>query len=164
MLELVATRVAAVACHAAPDAADAAMSTASAYACRIAPDEVLLLGKPGAAAKLVEAASKKAGAADPDALVLDTTDGWTVWTLEGNDAREAFARLSAVPLPEEGFTQGDVAHVPVKVVAFSGRLHLLVPAMWGAFLRERIVEVGLPVHERSEPVPWAGPDKKRGAS
>jgi sarcosine oxidase gamma subunit len=164
MLDLVGTQVAAVACHAAPDAADAAMSTASAYSCRIAPDEVLLLGKPGTEAKLLDAASKKAGAADPDAVVLDTTDGWTVWTLVGDDAREAFARLSAVPLPAEGFTQGDVAHVPVKVVALTGRLHLLVPAMWGAFLRERIIEVGLPVRERPEPVPWAGSSRKRGAT
>jgi sarcosine oxidase gamma subunit len=162
VLDLVATQVSAVSCHAAPEAADAAISTAGAYACRIAPDEVLLLGTPGSAGKLVDAASAKATGVDPDAVVLDTTDGWTVWTLEGDAAREAFARLSAVPLPSEGFAQGDVAHVPVKVVVTPERLHLLVPAMWGAYLRERIIGAGLPVRERLEPISWTAPKKKRG--
>lgn len=164
MLELAATQLTAVSCLAAPDAVDAAMATANAYACRIAPDEALLLGKPGAGPKLVAAASEEAARADPDALVVDTTDGWAVWTFEGDAAREAFARLSAVPLPTQGFVQGDVAHVPVKIVATPERLHLLVPSMWGAYLRERILEIGLPVHERLEPAPWAGPRKQRGST
>jgi hypothetical protein len=95
-------------------------------------------------------------------VVLDTTDGWAVWTLEGDAAREAFARLSAVPLPSEGFAQGDVAHVPVKVVVTPERLHLLVPAMWGAYLRERVIGAGLPVRERFEPVPWGASVGKGG--
>lgn len=163
MLELVETRVFALGCFAAPEAADALMRAPGAYACRVAPDEVLLIAEPGASEDLARASAETATAADPDAAVLDTTDGWAVWTLEGSDAREAFARLSAVPLPEEGFTQGDVAHVPAKVVVSKGRerlrLHLLVPAMWSAFLRERILHdcASLGVRRRAEPAPWTPP-------
>ena len=137
------------------------MRIAGAYACRVAPDEVLLLAKAGTAAKVVEAATGKARSHDADAVVLDATDGWVIWTLVGPQAREAFARLSALELPDEGFTQGDVAHVPVKVVALPDRVHLLVPAMWGPYLRGRIVEVGLPVRETTEADPWAAPKTRR---
>jgi len=163
VLELVETRVFALGCFAAPEGADALMGVPGAYACRVAADEVLLIAEPGASDDLARTSAETATAADPDAVVLDTTDGWAVWTLEGNDAREAFARLSAVPLPEQGFTQGDVAHLPAKVVVSKGRghlrLHLLVPAMWGAFLRERILHdcASLGVRQRAEPAPWTRP-------
>ena len=163
MLELLALRVSAIGCHASPEAADSAMRTSGAYACRVAPDEVLLLAKPGSTSRVVAAASAKAAALDPDAVVLDTTDGWTAWSLVGPDAREAFARLSALTLPAEGFTQGDVAHVPVKVVALPDRVHLLVPAMWGSYLRERILDAGLPVRERAEAAPWTAPKRRAKA-
>jgi sarcosine oxidase gamma subunit len=161
VLELHRTSVSAVGCFASAEAAGATMRTAGAYACRVAPDEVLLLARAGTAAKAVEAVADEARRRDPDAVVLDVTDGWAVWTLAGSDAREAFARLSALELPDEGFTQGDVAHVPVKVVALGDRVHLLVPAMWGAYLRERILEVGLPVAEAAKGAPWAAPRRRR---
>lgn len=163
MLELHPTRVAAVSCFASTEAAEAATQTARAYPCRVAPDEVLLLARAGTAAKVAEAATAGTQAQDPDAIVIDTTDGWTAWTLVGPQAREAFARLSALVLPDEGFTQGAVAHVPVKVVALADRVHLLVPAIWGAYLRERIFAVGLPVREAAEPAPWAAPKRRRRA-
>ena len=164
MPDLTLTQVAAIACHASEGAIDAVVAAVGASACRVAPDEALLLGRPGEATKIVTAVSKKVTALDDDAVVLDATDGWTMWTLEGDDAREAFARLSAVPLPDEGFTQGDVGHVPVKVLVREERIHLVVPAMWGAFLRERILDVGLPARERPEPAAWSGPTaKRRGA-
>lgn len=167
MLELVETRIFALGCFAAPEAADALMNAPGAYACRVAADEVLLIAEPGALDALARASAETAASADPDAVVLDTTDGWAVWTLEGSEAREAFARLSAVPLPEEGFTQGDVSHVPAKVVVSKDRehlrLHLLVPAMWGAFLRERILHdcASLGVRQRAEPAPWTPPAGRR---
>ncbi len=61
--------------------------------------------------------------------------------------REAFAFLSELQLPDEGYVHGDVAHVPVRVIARRDRLQLFVPAMWGAYLRERILGLGLPVRE-----------------
>ncbi len=156
MLELAATRVAVIECHAAPTAADALADLEGAHAYRVAPDEVLLLAEPEAAKELPEIAAKTVEAADPDALILEATDGWAAFTLTGEDVREAFTFLSAVPLPAEGFTQGDVAHVPVKVVVEPHRLLLLVPTMWEAHLRERILVdcSHLDVGAVDEPVAW----------
>ncbi len=140
MLELVATQASVVGCFAAPEALDVLAPTSGTYACRVAPDELMLVGEPGAEAALAAAATAGTTALDPDAIVLDTTDGWAIWTLAGDAARDAFTRLSAVELPDEGAAQGDVAHVPVRVIALPDRLHLLVPAMWGGYLRERILD------------------------
>jgi len=69
--------------------------------------------------------------------------------LRGDDLDEAFGRLSAVPLAP-GFSQGDVAHVPAKILRSEAAIDLLVPAMWGAYLRERIVARCPGVVERSD--------------
>ncbi len=144
MLELTATRVSVVGAFASPEALDA-LSPAGAYRCRIAPDEAMFVADVDASALVRDASAVTAG--DPDAVVLDMTDGWSVWTLAGDGAREAFAFLSELELPDEGYVQGDVAHVPVRVIARPDRLELFVPAMWGAYLRERILGIGLPVRE-----------------
>lgn len=139
MLELRASAVSVVCCAASPDAVDAAAGAEGAAAYRLAPDEVLLVAGPEDAAGLLRGTEARATGADPDALVLDVTDGWAAWTLAGDGIRDAFARLSALELPEKGFVQGDVAHVPVKAFAADGRLDLLVPAMWSEHLRGRIL-------------------------
>ncbi|MBI3648871.1 MAG: hypothetical protein HY240_09010 [Actinobacteria bacterium] len=163
MLELAATEAVVVVCAADEAATDAAIGAADAaigaFACRTAPDEALLVGPPGAARGLVAAATERAVAADPDAVVLDATDGWAVWTLEGDGVPAAFSRLSALRLPAEGFVQGDVARVPVKLVARPGRLHLLVPAMWREHLREQILDRcgDLGLSERAEAAKWEDP-------
>lgn len=116
---------------ASPEACERAMGAGNAH--RIAPDEVMVLGETPDAH---EAAVREL---DPDALVLDVTDGWGVLELEGRDAREAFARISELELPERGFVQGEVARVGVRVLADGDRLRLLVPAMWTEHVRERIL-------------------------
>ncbi len=145
MLELVRTPVAVVATFASTEALDA-LSPAGAYRCRVAPDEAMFVGRADAAAALVRDASAVT-AGDPDAVVLDVTDGWTVLTLSGDEAREAFSHLSELELPEEGYVQGDVAHVPVRMIAAPGRLQLFVPAMWGDYLVGRILGLGLDISE-----------------
>ncbi len=117
-----------------------AMQATGVTACRVAPDELLLVGGGDlASGDVVASATKTASAADPHALVSDVTDGWSAWTIEGSDCRAAFARLSELRLPDRGFVQGEVARLPAKVLVEEQRLTLLVPAMWGEFLRERIV-------------------------
>ncbi|GIV00641.1 MAG: hypothetical protein KatS3mg014_2256 [Actinomycetota bacterium] len=106
---------------------------------------------PDAVEAILAEAAEPLRALDGDALVLEVTDGWTAFTLAGPDAREAFARLSALELPEEGFLQGDVARVPAKVLAEPERLHLLVPSSWAEHVRERILALALDVRERPEP-------------
>ena len=143
MVELVATRASIVGCFAEPEALDALERTDGAHACRVAPDEVMLVGEAGAAEELVRLVAENVTASDADAAVLDTTDGWSIWSLVGDGARDAFAKLSELELCPEGFAQGDVAHVPTRVIAEAERLHLLVPAMWGAYMRERILALGV---------------------
>jgi hypothetical protein len=129
-----------IACHAHPDALDA-LAHAAPLVARVAPDELLLLGRPAAAAEIEPAAAADLRKADPHALVVDQSDGWTCWTLAGDSAGEAFARLSAVPLPAERprFVQGAVAGLQSKVFAGRGRIDVLVVSTAGHFLRERIL-------------------------
>jgi hypothetical protein len=100
---------------------------------RVAPDELLILGSTPDLKTL----------ADSDGIVLDTTDGWAVWSLSGEGAHETFSYLSELRLPAagDGFVQGDVMHVPAKVVVEGETIHILIPAMWGDYLGERIREV-----------------------
>jgi hypothetical protein len=150
VLELIPTQASCVTVVADPRAAAAIMDVEGAFPCRLAPDEVLLVGAPGDAGRLVAAATDLVALVDDDALVVDATDGWSIWTLEGEQIRAALSRLSWVPLPDEGFAQGDVARVAAKLIARPDRVHLLVPAMWRSYLRDRILErcASLGVSER----------------
>jgi sarcosine oxidase gamma subunit len=154
VLELSRTEVAVVACLASPEALDALEPPAGARPYRTAPDELLLLCPPGAGAETLAAAGSALRERDPDALVLEVTDGWCAWTLSGPDAREAFARLSALELPERGKVQGELARVPAKVLVEAERLHLLVPSSWAEHVRERVLALALDVRERAEPGLW----------
>ena len=140
MLEVFPSRASVVTCVADEAAFDGYVPSAGVRGCRIAPDEMLLVAPTGRVADVVHDAVERVAAADPDAVVLDATDGWTVWTIEGDDVGAAFSRLSAIRLPDEGFSQGDVARVPVKVIRDPGRVHLLVPSVWREHLRGRILE------------------------
>ena len=74
---------------------------------------------------------------DPDAVVLDVSDGWGAHSLDGPGSREAFARLSELELPIAGFV-GEVAGVGVRILVDRDRIDLLVPSMVSAHLRGRI--------------------------
>jgi hypothetical protein len=108
---------------------DGVAAPAGATLCRVAPRELLLIGDFAAAAIRVD---------EPTAIVEEMTDGWAAFELSGEDVAEAFARLSELALPEEGFAQGEVARIGAKVLVGPGRLTILVPAMLGAFMEERI--------------------------
>lgn len=147
MLELVPTGASVVTAVASPEAIDAAEALPGTH--RVAPDELMAID--GSFDRIKEVVET----ADPDALIVDATDGWAAWTLRGDGARPAFAYLSSIELPHVGFVQGDVAHVPVRVVVAEDLLHLFVPAMWGACLRERLLERcrALEIREVSEGAP-----------
>jgi len=102
-------------------------------ACRVSPGEVELVGDVSEAA--VRAAVVRL---DPDAVVLNVSDGWIVFTLEGPGSREAFARVSELELPDSGSLVGEVARVGVRILVDSDRIDLLVPSMVAAHVRERI--------------------------
>ena len=151
MLELRALATGVVTCAASPPAVDAVLSASAdgAEAFRIAPDEAMLLTpSPGDTNALVASAHERATGVDPDAVVLDASDGWTAWALEGDSFRGAFARLSALELTGAGLVQGEVTGVPVRVVAQPERLVLLVPAMWSEHVRSRILSRCADLHVR----------------
>jgi hypothetical protein len=154
VVELVPLRASFVTCAADPAAIDRLVEPASVMALRVAPDEALLVADD--AAVTVREASDLATSVDPDAVVIDATDGWAVIALEGDQAGDVFARVSQVPLAP-GVAQGDVGHVPAIVVAETGRIVLVVPAMWRDAVRERILAdgAGLGIVERDQPGRWA---------
>ena len=157
MLELLSTDAGIVSCFAAPDALDRFVAPSEGVVCcRVAPDEIMLIGRSGVAEDLVDAARGRIAEADAHAVVLDASDGWAVWTLAGGGATDAFRRLSAVDPTERTYTAGDVAGVPVRIVSFSGRLHLLVGSMWRDYLHERLLEAcrALGGTEGARPAPW----------
>jgi hypothetical protein len=118
-----------VAVLASEGACDGVAAPAGATSCRVAPREVLLVG---------DLSSTDVRVDEPRAIVEDVTDGWAVLEIAGDDAVDAFARLSELELPSEGFVQGEVARIGAKLVVEPGRITILVPAMFGAFLEERI--------------------------
>lgn len=148
MLELSSLALSAIELHASPAACDRVVETAvsagalqAARVGRVAPDEVLVVAAAGKGAATRHAVQEMARTFDPGAFALETTDGWTGWRLDGPAARDAFAYLSELELPElDGFAQGDAVHVSVKVFTTADdQIDVLVPAFWGPYLRERIL-------------------------
>ena len=143
MLELSPTDAAVIGCYAAPaalDALDALDHEDRAVVCRVAPDEAMVVGPPSAGNELLTAATARLTSVDADALVLDTTDGWAVWTLAGGSPRAALELLSPLDLRDASFAQGEVGGVPARVLASTDRVDIVVSAMWGEHMRRCVVE------------------------
>jgi glycine cleavage system aminomethyltransferase T len=142
--DTVSAHVGAVTACATSDALDALVVPGRATACRIADDELLLVCRPEVADEVVREVETRLTVLDPDAIVVETTDAWATSVLEGDEARSVFALLSRLHLPDRGFVQGEVAHVPAKVLVEDGGIRILVPAALGAHLRSRIAELTSP--------------------
>jgi hypothetical protein len=97
---------------------------------RVAPREVMFVGTGDL--------SGVPSSADPRVWVEDISDAWVALVLEGADAPDAFARVSELELPTEGWIQGEVARAPAKVLIVGDRVTILVPAMLAAHAEERI--------------------------
>jgi glycine cleavage system aminomethyltransferase T len=154
VLELRETRAELVTCVADAAAIDAvAAAGVSADVFRVAPDEALVVSDADRDA-LVDEVARAAMREDRDAVVVDATDGWSVWAIEGDAATQALVRLSRLD-PVAGFAQGEVGRVPAKVVVEPSRIRVLVPAMWGETVRRRILAdcADLDVREAG-PVSW----------
>ena len=156
MLEITRTLVGVVAASAAARALDGLVVPGRAFACRAADDELLLLCAPPVTDEVAREVATRLAALDPDALVIDTTDGWAAISVVGSDARGSFGLLSPLELPDAGFLQGEVVHVPAKVVAGDGRVLILVPSIWEAHLHDR-AEKALGHTGPLEAHPWAVP-------
>jgi glycine cleavage system aminomethyltransferase T len=104
---------------------------------RVAPDEVMVRGP------IAEDLRSAIHTVDHDALIRETTEGWVEIAVHGGDARDVFAVLSELPLPDgPGFVQGDVARIAARVFVQEDGIRLLVPAYWESHLRRRLDDVG----------------------
>jgi sarcosine oxidase gamma subunit len=119
------------------------------HACRVAPDELMLLDRP--AAHLYGRALSALQVFDSSALVLDVSAGWSAWQLSGDAAHDAFARLSAIPLAN-GFSQGAVAGVPARVlVAGSTDVIILTASTLRNHIGRRVRESCADLHAVERP-------------
>lgn len=131
MLDINRTNATVVACYADRQALDALhVVPPGTHRCRVAPDELLLVAPPTERAETERWAADHFASADPSAMVLDQSDGWSAFTLRGDEAPSVFAQLSDVPLPLSGraFLQGAVAGGSAKVLLLDGAIHVLVPS------------------------------------
>jgi hypothetical protein len=80
---------------------------------------------------------------DPDALIREATEGWVEVVIDGADARDVFASVSELLLPDgPGYAQGDVARVGARVYVEDDEIRVLVPASWASHIRGRIDDAG----------------------
>jgi len=143
VLSIERTHVAVVTCCATAQALDALAVGAEAHTCRIARDEVLIVAPPGCLAETTRRAAEHFAACDPTALVLDQSDGWSAFTLRGDEAHSIFAQLSVLPLPlgRPAFVQGAVAGGSAKVVLLADAIHVLVPSTLRDHVASRLNDV-----------------------
>jgi hypothetical protein len=156
VLEIARAPVGVVTASASAEALELLLVPGRAFACRVADDELLLLSAPPVTDEVAREAATRLAALDPDALVIDTTDGWAAISVVGDDAWASFGLLSRLELPEAGFLQGEVVHVPAKVVADHDTVLVLVPSIWDAHLYERAA-TALGLDGPLETRPWAVP-------
>jgi sarcosine oxidase gamma subunit len=142
VLELSLLEATIVACHAAAAVLDAWSPPPDAFAARVARDELWVIGPRAERGSLMRLVEQSLRPVAPDALVVDQTDGWTAWSIEGASAANALARLTVMPLDRRStaLQQGAVAGVPAKVLATTSGYRVLVPAPVGHHLRDRLLQ------------------------
>jgi hypothetical protein len=111
---------------------------------RSAPDELLVVAPVGAAASVEREVRDRITVLDPDAVVLDASDGWDAWALRGDDVADALSYLTALEAPASGaWVQGDVARVGAIVLGDDDGVTIVVPAFHREHIRERAVHDAL---------------------
>jgi hypothetical protein len=104
---------------------------------RVAPDEVIVRGP------IAEDLHTAIRTVDPDALIREATEAWVEVAMDGGGARDVFARISELRLPDgPGYVQGDVARVAARVFVHDEGIRVFVPAYWESHLRHRLDDVG----------------------
>jgi hypothetical protein len=135
VLELRPISAGVIGCFAQSDALDA-IDVNGEPGIRVAPDELLLLGRRD---RLGEIEAELA-ARDEHGVAVDLSGGFALYGLRGEDRLEAFCRLSAIELPAApAVAQGMVAHVPAKVLVLEDELVVIVPSVLSHHFRERVL-------------------------
>ena len=162
MLEIGRFYAGVVECHASPRTLDALTAPAGVHACRVAPDELLLLAAPSRTDELLRRATAQLVVADPGALVVDQSDGWAVFrlpgSLPGDEGMLALGQLAlfAMPARRPSFVQGAVAGGAAKLLLLPGFVLLLVPYALRDHVARRLRDVcaGLSFQLADEEVPF----------
>ncbi len=141
MLEITPARAAIVRCFGEAGALDAFPSLGATPG-RVAADELWLVGARAAGEELTRRATAYLAGADPDGLVVEHGEAWSIWSVAGLETMNALARLADFPLPQgrPGFAQGAVAQVPAKILLLGDRLYVIVPVQLGHHIPERVLE------------------------
>lgn len=141
MVEFAVCEASIVACYCDSRALDSVVVPVEAITGRVAADELLLIGPAATSDDLVATANAAVGSTA--GLVVDQTDGWTIFCLWGDEPERALRQLSHVELPaaRPAFVQCPMAHVPGKVIATRDRLFLLVPAPAAHHVARRLRDV-----------------------
>ena len=143
MPELFAVHDAAkVRCFAPPEALDALATPVGALRGRIAPNEVVFVAAPGRAEELKRDLESALAAHGNRALVVDHTDGWSVFSVSGEGVDEVFRRVSMVPLPDDGFFMGRVCDVATKAFRRGDRVDLMSGMEAARHVRDRLEHAG----------------------
>lgn len=143
MLEIGRFHAGIVECHASAAALDALAVPPGVHACRVAPDELLLLASPSRTDELLRRAMATLAVAEPGALVVDQSDGWTIFGLPGEEGMRTLRQLALFPFPERrpAFAQGAVAAGAAKLLMLPGVVLLLVPFALRDHVERRLREV-----------------------
>ena len=141
MLDLIPSEASIIACLADVATLDGWTGGRDPAPARVAPDELWLIGPRSERQAIVAKARDWLGGRG---LVVDQTDGWVGWTLEGDARLDVVRRVmfAAVPDHRPAFVQGAISGVPGKVLYESNRVHLFVPAPVGHHLIDRLRAVG----------------------
>ena len=109
---------------------------------RVAPDELVLLGRPGTGTELVAGFETALAGHGARALVVDHTDGWSCFSLVGDDVAEVFARVTQIPFPDTTadpvFLMGRICDVAGKAFVREGRVDILTGAEASAHVHHRL--------------------------
>ena len=104
---------------------------------RVASDEVMVRGP------IAEDLRAAIHTVDPDSLIREATEGWVEIAVAGTDARDVFAQISELRLPDVAdYVQGGVARVAARVYVEGDGVRVLVPAYWESHVRRRLGDVG----------------------
>ena len=123
-----------------------------AHPCRVAPDELLLITAPPLGVEVESRARQYFDIHEPSALVVDQTDGFAAWTLDGETATRMLRHLSVNHFPDSrpAFVQGVVAGAPAKVLLVDGAAHVLVPSPLRDYVASRLRDVAGPFEATAE--------------
>ena len=146
-----------VRCFAPPEAIDGLATPAGALRGRIAPNEVVFVAAPGRGAELQRELESALASHGNRALVVDHTDGWSLFSISGEGADDVFRRISMIPLPDDGFFMGRVCDVATKAFRRGDRVDLMSGMEASRHVRDRLQHAGHAAGLRTVATPETDP-------